>query len=72
MSGPITVPSDTSDGVTWSQDLTHGDSATNVLAMLATTGERLSKLAGRLPPIHIVHEEVVTPWEQKGTVSSMV
>jgi mannose-1-phosphate guanylyltransferase/phosphomannomutase len=40
----------------------------NVLAMLAATGERLSKLAGRLPPIHIVHEEVVTPWEQKGTV----
>ena len=24
--------------------------------------------ASRLPPIHIVHEEVVTPWEQKGTV----
>ena len=40
----------------------------HVLAMLARTGERLSKLAGRLPAIHIVHEEVVTPWEQKGTV----
>jgi mannose-1-phosphate guanylyltransferase / phosphomannomutase len=40
----------------------------HVLAMLAGTGERLSKLAGRLPPIHIVHEEVVTPWEQKGIV----
>jgi len=40
----------------------------HLLAMLATTGERLSKLASRLPPIHIVHEEVVTPWEQKGTV----
>ena len=40
----------------------------HVLAMLAGTGERLSKLAGRIPPIHIVHEEVVTPWEQKGTV----
>ncbi len=32
------------------------------------TGERLSKLASRLPPVHIVHEEIVTPWEQKGTV----
>ena len=28
----------------------------------------MSKLADRLPPINIVHEEVVTPWEQKGTV----
>jgi mannose-1-phosphate guanylyltransferase/phosphomannomutase len=36
--------------------------------MLARGDERLSKLAARLPPIHIVHEEVVTPWEQKGTV----
>ncbi len=40
----------------------------HLLGMLARTGERLSKLASRLPPIHIVHEEVVTPWEQKGTV----
>ena len=32
------------------------------------TGERLSKLTGRLPTVHIAHEEVVTPWEQKGTV----
>jgi mannose-1-phosphate guanylyltransferase/phosphomannomutase len=40
----------------------------HLLAMLARGDERLSKLAGRLPPIHIVHEEVVTPWEQKGTV----
>ncbi len=40
----------------------------HILAMLTRTGERLSKLAGRLPAIHIVHEEVVTPWEQKGTV----
>jgi len=40
----------------------------HLLAMLARTDERLSKLASRLPPIHIVHEEVVTPWEQKGTV----
>jgi mannose-1-phosphate guanylyltransferase/phosphomannomutase len=40
----------------------------HLLAMLARGDERLSKLAARLPPIHIVHEEVVTPWEQKGTV----
>ena len=40
----------------------------HLLGMLARTGERLSKLASRLPPVHIAHEEVVTPWEQKGTV----
>jgi len=41
---------------------------TQLLAMLATTGERLSKLSQSLPPIHVAHEEVATPWEQKGTV----
>jgi mannose-1-phosphate guanylyltransferase/phosphomannomutase len=40
----------------------------HLLAMLATTGERMSKLTGAMPAIHIAHEEVVTPWEQKGTV----
>ncbi|MGH9158037.1 MAG: sugar phosphate nucleotidyltransferase [Acidimicrobiales bacterium] len=40
----------------------------NVLAMLATTGLRLSKLAAASPPVHIAHERVVTPWEQKGMV----
>ena len=40
----------------------------HLLGMLARTDERLSKLASRLPPIHIVHEEIVTPWEQKGAV----
>ncbi|HUY64849.1 MAG TPA: sugar phosphate nucleotidyltransferase [Acidimicrobiales bacterium] len=40
----------------------------HVLALLAADGQRLSKLAGELLPIHIAHEEVVTPWEQKGTI----
>jgi len=40
----------------------------HLLAMLATTGQRMSKLSGELPPVHIAHEEVVTPWEQKGTI----
>ncbi|HTT87774.1 MAG TPA: hypothetical protein VMF60_10420, partial [Acidimicrobiales bacterium] len=40
----------------------------HLLGMLAATGEPLAKLTGRLPAIHIAHEEVVTPWEQKGTV----
>ena len=40
----------------------------HLLDMLARTDESISKRASRLPAIHIVHEEVVTPWEQKGTV----
>lgn len=40
----------------------------HLLAMLGASGQRMSKLSGELPPIHIAHEEVVTPWEQKGTV----
>ena len=40
----------------------------NLLAMLATTGLRLSKLASGVPRFHVAHETVVTPWEQKGMV----
>ncbi len=40
----------------------------HLLALLARDGSRLSKLTSRLPRIHIAHEEVVTPWEQKGMV----
>jgi len=40
----------------------------HTLDLLARTGAQMSKLTERLPPINIVHEEVVTPWEQKGTV----
>jgi mannose-1-phosphate guanylyltransferase/phosphomannomutase len=39
-----------------------------LLSMLATTGEKLSTLVGHLPRFHIAHQEVVTPWEQKGAV----
>ncbi|MDE3087744.1 MAG: mannose-1-phosphate guanyltransferase, partial [Acidobacteriota bacterium] len=40
----------------------------HLLALLAAGGQRMAKLSGDLPPVHIAHEEVVTPWEQKGTV----
>ena len=40
----------------------------HLLDLLARSDESVSKLGSRLPAIHIVHEEVVTPWEQKGTV----
>jgi mannose-1-phosphate guanylyltransferase/phosphomannomutase len=40
----------------------------HLLDMLTRTEERLSKLGSRIPPIHIVHQEIVTPWDQKGMV----
>jgi mannose-1-phosphate guanylyltransferase/phosphomannomutase len=39
-----------------------------VLDLLAVRREPLSKLVAGVPPMHIVHERVVTPWESKGTV----
>jgi mannose-1-phosphate guanylyltransferase/phosphomannomutase len=38
------------------------------LALLATTEKRLSSIVSSLPRVHIGHESVVTPWEQKGLV----
>jgi mannose-1-phosphate guanylyltransferase / phosphomannomutase len=39
-----------------------------LLELLAMDAIPLSKVVEALPPVHIVHETVVTPWEQKGTV----
>jgi mannose-1-phosphate guanylyltransferase/phosphomannomutase len=39
-----------------------------VLELLAGDDIALSKVVGGLPTVHIVHETVVTPWEQKGAV----
>jgi mannose-1-phosphate guanylyltransferase/phosphomannomutase len=39
-----------------------------MLELLALDAVPLSKVLGGLPRTHIVHEAVVTPWEQKGTV----
>ncbi len=36
--------------------------------MLARQDLRLSKVVSQIPPVHMAHERVVTPWEQKGTV----
>jgi mannose-1-phosphate guanylyltransferase / phosphomannomutase len=40
----------------------------NVLELLSRSGLRLSKIVAGLPRISIVHDSVVTPWEQKGLV----
>ncbi|CAN5514168.1 mannose-1-phosphate guanyltransferase [soil metagenome] len=39
-----------------------------VLELLAVTEQRLSKVVAGLPRVHLAHETVVTPWEQKGLV----
>jgi mannose-1-phosphate guanylyltransferase / phosphomannomutase len=40
----------------------------NLLGLLVKSGDRLSKLTAGLSPVHIAHQSVVTPWEQKGTI----
>jgi len=40
----------------------------HVLALLARTGMRLSKVVETAPRFHIAHDTVPTPWEQKGLV----
>ncbi len=42
------------------------------LALVASSGSRLSQVVGRLPSVRVAHEAVVTPWEKKGLVMRMV
>jgi len=47
------------------------DAAAGLLKMLDLLSAResnLSELVAAAPSVHLVHEEVITPWEQKGTV----
>jgi mannose-1-phosphate guanylyltransferase/phosphomannomutase len=44
----------------------------NLLAFLARRSDRLSALVDDLPRSHVVHEEVPTPSEQKGTVMRLL
>jgi mannose-1-phosphate guanylyltransferase/phosphomannomutase len=39
-----------------------------MLDLLAHHGVRLSEVVDELPRVHLVHETVVTPWDQKGAV----
>ncbi len=39
-----------------------------MLDLLARSGRSLSEVVDGLPKVHLVHETVVTPWEQKGMV----
>ncbi len=42
------------------------------LALLASSGTRLSQVVGQLPAVRVAHEAVVTPWEKKGLVMRTV
>jgi len=44
----------------------------HLLELLARSGLRLSKVVAGLPRVHVAHESVVTPWEQKGLVMRKV
>jgi len=43
-------------------------SLVKLLDLLAHRGGSLSEVVEGLPRIHVAHERVITPWEQKGTV----
>ncbi len=81
LSSPALMASSCEDGVVLAADGEGGfivpaflpafDAAaalTHLLGLLAVTGQKLSKVVASLPQAHVVREEVVTPWEMKGTV----
>jgi mannose-1-phosphate guanylyltransferase / phosphomannomutase len=45
-----------------------GAALVKLLELLAKEGTSLSAIRERLPRVHLAHETVVTPWEQKGLV----
>ncbi len=60
-----------SGGFIWPRFLPAYDAAASLVMlvdMLAASGEPLSKIVGSLPPIHVTHTTVPTPWESKGLV----
>jgi mannose-1-phosphate guanylyltransferase/phosphomannomutase len=38
----------------------------NIIGLLAQTEQRMSEVVASLPKVHMAHEVVATPWEQKG------
>ncbi len=69
--GGVTFAASQSGGFLFPRFLPAYDAAAalvELVAMLTATGQRLSKLVHALPTVHIAHEGVVTPWEQKGMI----
>ncbi|MDA8359485.1 MAG: sugar phosphate nucleotidyltransferase [Actinomycetota bacterium] len=69
-SGPgISFAASQSGGFLWPEFLPAYDAAATLVelvAMLSSGGGTLSEIVHALPSVHIVHEEVMTPAEQKG------
>jgi mannose-1-phosphate guanylyltransferase/phosphomannomutase len=40
----------------------------HVLDLLAATGRALSDVVAALPPVHVAHETLATPWDRRGAV----
>ena len=67
----VTLAASQSGGFIFPQFLPAFDGAAtmvNLVAMLTATGRALSELVAELPSVHIAHQAVHTPWEQKGMV----
>jgi len=70
-SGEVDFAASQSGGFMWPEFLPAYDAAATLaelVSMLSVTSQPLSKIVDALPSVHIAHEAVMTPWEQKGMV----
>jgi len=69
--GGIDFAASSSGGYIWPAFLPAYDAMATLaqlLDLLAETGWRVSDVVAALPPVHVVHDTVPTPWERKGAV----
>jgi len=70
-SGGVTYAANQEGGFIFPRFLPSFDGAAalvNLIALLGRAGESLSRVMERVPDMHVLHTEVETPFEQKGTV----
>ncbi|MBV8462065.1 MAG: mannose-1-phosphate guanyltransferase, partial [Acidimicrobiales bacterium] len=70
-SGDVDLAASQSGGFIFPQFLPAFDGAAtlvNLISLLTVSGRRLSEVVDGLPAVHVVHHQVHTPWELKGTV----
>ncbi|MFM8238627.1 MAG: sugar phosphate nucleotidyltransferase [Actinomycetota bacterium] len=70
-SGGVDLGASQEGGFIWPDFLPAYDGAAtlvHLLALLAAAERSLSAIRSGLPPTHIAHEAIPTPWERKGTV----
>jgi mannose-1-phosphate guanylyltransferase/phosphomannomutase len=67
----VTFAGASDGGCIWPDFLPAYDAAVTLvklLDLLAAVDRPLSKVLEAIPPVHLAHETIVTPWERKGTV----